>query len=90
MSEYEFKIDNPGWADSVVFHAGKDVADQPALLELRKDGRIFWKGREVESDAELREAVIAVSNYLTAAQAYWLTPRPEASGSTAPPAPART
>lgn len=36
---------------------------QPEVLRIQQDGRIFWKGREVESDEEFRAAMMDVRAY---------------------------
>ena len=35
-------------------------------FRVEADGRLFWKGREVESDDELRSAMLEIKRYLTA------------------------
>jgi hypothetical protein len=42
------------------------LADNPLveIIRIQNDGAIFWKGREVESDAEFRSAMIDLKNAL--------------------------
>ena len=35
------------------------------VLRIEPDGRLIWKGREVESDDELRSAMLEIKRYLT-------------------------
>lgn len=34
------------------------------VIRITQDGRVFWKGREIESDAEFREAVLDIRQML--------------------------
>lgn len=43
---------------------GKLVAE--SILSITKEGRIFWKGREVETDDELRAAMIGLAKAMGA------------------------
>ena len=36
----------------------------PATLTLRKDGQLLWNGREIETDTELRAAVLELARKL--------------------------
>jgi hypothetical protein len=42
------------------------LADDPLveIIRIENDGTILWKGREVESDAEFRSAMIDLKNAL--------------------------
>ena len=42
------------------------LADDPLveIIRIQNDGAILWKGREVESDAEFRSAMIDLKNAL--------------------------
>lgn len=45
-------------AGSIVFRVG--VASE-TILEIKADGRLFWRGREVETDDDLRKAMVELS-----------------------------
>jgi hypothetical protein len=48
-------------AHSLNFH-GTDI--DAVILEIKHDGTVLWKGREVESDADFRAAMMEVKRHL--------------------------
>jgi hypothetical protein len=48
-------------AHSINFH-GTDI--NAVILEIKHDGTVLWKGREVESDADFRAAMMEVKRHL--------------------------
>ena len=44
---------------------------QGEVLRIEKDGRIFWRGREVESDDEFRAALMDLHDMMVASMGGW-------------------
>ena len=40
------------------------VADSQEIIRIANDGRIFWKQREVETDADFRKAMVELRDAL--------------------------
>lgn len=55
-------IGQPGPTNVTIMAGGKQST--LATLTLMADGRLLWNGREVKTDAELREAVIVLAREL--------------------------
>jgi hypothetical protein len=49
------------FAHSIKFH-GTDI--NQVILQIKPDGTVLWKGREVESDADFRAAMMEVHQHM--------------------------
>jgi hypothetical protein len=49
------------FAHSIEFH-GTDI--NQVILQIKPDGTVLWKGREVESDADFRAAMMEVHQHM--------------------------
>jgi hypothetical protein len=60
LNENVFTISGPDYSPLTI--KGKD---DTIIFRIDSNGKIFWNGREVESDEEFRKTMINLTNYLS-------------------------
>lgn len=72
LDEPEFNLNDCKFGDKLVTEKGykmskmskyslRDASLSKPIIEIQPDGRIFWRGREVESDEDFRKAMIELA-----------------------------
>ena len=60
LNENVFTISGPDYSPLTI--KGKD---DTIIFRIDSNGKIFWNGREVETDEEFRKTMINLTNYLS-------------------------